>query len=71
MRRPRPAILLLAAGVVALGVVIAVGTGWRGLAVYAFFVGLATAVALGTVVGGDFLTGASRGRFDRRDDDGR
>ena len=65
MRRPRTAVVVLAVGLAALGVVILIGSGWRGLAVYAFLVGLAA----GTVVGGDFLTGASRGRFD--DDDRR
>ena len=64
MRRPRTAVVVLAVGLAALGVVILIGSGWRGLAVYAFLVGLAAALAVGTVVGGDFLTGASRGRFD-------
>jgi hypothetical protein len=67
VRRARPGVVVLLIAVVALGVVVAVGSGWQGLAVYGFFVGLATLLAFGTGVAGDFLTGASRGRFDRRD----
>jgi hypothetical protein len=65
--RIRPGVALLLVGVVALGIVILVDAGWRGLAVYSFFVGMAAAVAFGARVGGDVVTGASRGRFERHD----
>jgi hypothetical protein len=65
--RVRPAIVVLLAGLAALGVVIAVSSGWRGLFVYGFFVGLAALFAFGAGLAGSFLTGASRGRFDRHD----
>lgn len=67
MRRVRPAIVVLVVGVIVLAVVIAVGSGWRGLVVYGFFVGLAALFALGAGLAGSFLTDASRGRFDRHD----
>jgi hypothetical protein len=44
----------------------AVAGGWSGLLVYGFFVGLAAAIAYGAAHGGEWVRGASRGRFDRR-----
>ncbi len=44
-----------------------IGSGWGGLLVYGFFVGLATLVSLGMGVAGGVVTGASRGRFRRHD----
>jgi len=58
---------LLAVVLVAGGIAIAVFAGWGGLAVYAFFVLLAAAVAYAAGVGGAWLEEASRSRFDRRD----
>ena len=55
--------LVLVAGAIAIGVF----AGWGGLAVYAFFVLLAGAVAYAAGVGGAWLEDASRSRFDRRD----
>ena len=66
MRRPRLGIVVLLVFVVGLGVVILVGSGWRGLAVYGFFVAFVALISLGTIVGGDFISRASRGRFDDR-----
>lgn len=56
----------IALGVVVAGAV-AVGLAWGlgALAVYVFFAAIAGAITLGATVGGDWLTGASRGRFDR------
>jgi hypothetical protein len=59
------------AGRIVLGVVVAgavaVGVAWGlgALAVYAFLAFVAGAISLGLTVGGDWLTGASRGRFER------
>jgi hypothetical protein len=58
---------VLLVAVLAGGIAIVIGPGWRGLAIYGFFVGLAALLAFGTGVAGDFLTGASRGRFERHD----
>jgi hypothetical protein len=54
---------MLVAGAIAA----AVFAGWGGLAVYAFFVAIAGAVAYAAGVGGGWLEDASRNRFDRRD----
>ncbi len=56
----------IALGVVVAGAV-AVGLAWGlgALAVYVFFAALAGVITLGATVGGDWLTGASRGRFDQ------
>jgi len=57
---------------IALGVIVAgaaaVGFAWGvgALGVYLFFAAVAGAVAIGASVGGDWLTGASRGRFERK-----
>ena len=67
MSRVRPGVAILALGVVALGVAIAVAWGVRSLAVYAFFVGLAAALAFASGLAGGVITDMSRGRFDRRD----
>jgi hypothetical protein len=67
VRRPRPGVVVLVIALAALGIAVVVGAGWRGLAIYGFLVGLAALLAFGTGVAGDFLTGASRGRFERRD----
>jgi len=50
-------------------VVVAVAYGWSALFVYGFFAAIAGAVLLGARVGGDWIAGASRRRFD--DDDRR
>ena len=49
------------------GIAVGVAWGWGALFVYLFFAGIAGAVMLGASVGGDWIAGASRGRFD--DDD--
>lgn len=67
MRQLRPGVVVLLVALLAGGIAIAIGPGWRGLVIYGFFVGLAALLAFGTVVAGDFLTGASRGRFERHD----
>ena len=56
----------IALGVVVAGAV-AVGLAWGlgAFAVYVFLAALAGVITLGATVGGDWLTGASRGRFDR------
>jgi hypothetical protein len=56
----------IALGVIVAGAV-AVGLAWGlgALGVYLFFALVAGAIAVGATVGGDWLTGASRGRFDR------
>lgn len=51
--------------VVVLGIAIGIAWGFGALAVYLFFVAVAGVISLGATVGGDWLTGASRGRFDR------
>jgi hypothetical protein len=55
----------IALGVIAAGAV-AVGLAWGlgALGVYLFFAFLAGGLTLAATVGGDWLTGASRGRFD-------
>ena len=47
---------------------VAVGFAWGlgALSVYLFFAAVAGVVTLGATVGGDWLTGASRGRFNDR-----
>ena len=49
------------------GIAIAIAWGLGAFVVYAFFAAIAGAVAFGAAYGGGWLTGASRGRFDRRD----
>jgi hypothetical protein len=39
--------------------------GWDGLLVYGFFTAVAGVIAYAAAAGGDWLRGASRGRFDR------
>ena len=48
------------------GVVVGAAYGWRGLAVYAFLAAIPAALTFGAAAGGGWLSGASRGRFDRR-----
>jgi hypothetical protein len=52
-------------GVIVAGAV-AVGIAWGlgALTVYVFFVAISGLITLGATVGGDWLTGSSRGRFD-------
>ena len=58
----------IALGIVLAGAVAVVAAwGWGALWVYVFFAAVAGAVTFGTSVGGGWLTGASRGRFDRGD----
>jgi hypothetical protein len=57
----RIALAVVAAGAVAVGVAWGVGALW----VYLFFAGVAGALTFGASLGGEWLTGASRGRFDR------
>ncbi|HZG35551.1 MAG TPA: hypothetical protein VEY87_06860 [Gaiellaceae bacterium] len=49
------------------GVAVALAWGGDALFVYGFFAAIAGAVMLGARVGGDWITGASRRRFDRED----
>jgi hypothetical protein len=67
VRRPRPGVVVLLVVVIAGAVAIAVGPGWRGLAIYGFFVALAALLAFGTGIAGDVVSGASRGRFRHED----
>ena len=48
------------------GVAVGLAYGWRGLSVYAFFAAIPAVLTFGVGVGGAWLAGASRGRFDRR-----
>lgn len=58
---------LVVVAAVAVGAVLAaVLGGWDALIVYAFFAAIAAAVAFAAAWGGEWLQGASRGRFDRR-----
>jgi hypothetical protein len=55
-------------GVLLVGAVaVAVAWGVDALFVYGFFAAIAGVIMLGARVGGDWITGASRGRFDRHD----
>lgn len=55
-------------GLVLLGAVAAgILGGWDALFVYAFFAGLAAALAYGVAVGGGWIEGTSRSRFQRDD----
>ena len=56
----RIALGVLVAGAIAVGLIWGLGALW----VYLFFAVVAGALSLGAIVGGDWLTGASRGRFD-------
>ena len=49
------------------GVLVAIFAGWNGLLVYAFFAAIAGGLAFAASVGGGWVEGASRGRFDDRD----
>lgn len=57
----RIAIGVIVAGAVAIGF----AWGFGALSVYLFLAAIAGVLTLGATVGGDWLTGASRGRFDR------
>jgi hypothetical protein len=53
-------------GIVALGAVaVGLAWGWGALGVYLFLALVAGALTFGASLGGGWLTGASRGRFDR------
>jgi hypothetical protein len=52
--------------VVALGLAILVAWGFRAFVVYAFFALISGGVAFAAAGGGEWLTRASRGRFDDR-----
>jgi hypothetical protein len=67
VQRIRPAVAVLVLVLVAGGVAITVAWGLRSLAVYAFFVGLAAALAFASGLAGEIVTDMSRGRFERRD----
>lgn len=67
MRPVRPGVIVLVVAIVAGAVAIVIASGWRGLVVYGFFVGLAALLAFGTGLAAGILTDVSRGRFDRRD----
>lgn len=66
MRVSRGTAVLLVV-LMALAVLIAVSSGWRGAVVFAFFAALAFALARAAGVGGAWLEDTSRGRFERRD----
>jgi len=55
------------AALAAVGIAIALAWGWGALGVYLFFVFVAGALTFGLTAGAGWLTGASRGRFDRGD----
>ena len=63
--RPGPAILVLV--LVAGGVAIAVAWGLRSLAIYAFLVGVAAALAFASGLASGIVTDISRGRFERHE----
>jgi hypothetical protein len=65
--RVRPGVAVLVLVLVAGGVAIAVAWGMRSLAVYAFLVGVAAALAFASGLAGGVITDMSRGRFDRRE----
>jgi hypothetical protein len=65
--RVRSGVAVLVLVLVAGGVAIAVAWGMRSLAVYAFLVGLAAALAFASGLAGGVITDMSRGRFDRRE----
>jgi hypothetical protein len=67
MARARPGLAILVLVLAAGGVAIAVAWGVRSLAVYAFFVGLAAALAFASGLAGGVITDMSRGRFERRE----
>jgi hypothetical protein len=62
MSKPMLGLLVVLAS---LGVAIAVAYGWQGLVVYLFFAGIPAVLALGAVVGTDFVSDLSRRRFGR------
>ncbi len=47
------------------GVALGIAWGWRSAVVYLFFLAVALLLFLASRVGGDWLEGASRGRFRR------
>ncbi len=49
----------------AIGVAIGVAWGWHGSVVFAFFAAIALVFTVAAVVGGSWLEGVSRSRFDR------
>ena len=49
------------------GVLVALFAGWGGLLVYGFFALIAGGLAFAAGIGGGWVEGASRGRFDDRD----
>jgi hypothetical protein len=57
--------LLVVAVLLVPGVVMGIAWGWRSAVVYLFFLSIALLVFLASRVGGDWLEGASRGRFRR------
>jgi hypothetical protein len=63
----RPGVVVLLVALVLVAGLIAVGSGWRGLVVYGFFVGFAAVLTFGAGAAGELLTGWSRGRFGRDD----
>ena len=55
-------------GALVLGaVLVGIFAGWGGLVVYLFFAAIAGGLALAAGIGGGWIEGASRGRFDDRD----
>ena len=61
----RRRLVLLVAVLLLPGVAMGIAWGWRSAAVYLFFLSIALLVFLASRVGGDWLEGASRGRFRR------
>jgi hypothetical protein len=58
----------IAIGALVLGaVLVGIFAGWGGLVVYIFFAAIAGGVAIAASIGGGWIEGASRGRFNRRD----
>jgi hypothetical protein len=61
----RRRLLLLVAVLLLPGAAMGIAWGWRSAVVYLFFLSIALLVFLASRVGGDWLEGASRGRFRR------
>jgi hypothetical protein len=64
MSKPMIGLLVV---LVALGAVIGIAYGWRGLLIYAFLAAIPVLYLIATVVGGRVVRGMSAGRFDSKE----